>query len=103
MHPFLRVVLVIVGAATGANLGTEGIHFLAALVGALAGLAISEVIHIRSAFANLRTELRDLRALIERATTSTLLRAGALTGACAASEAGSARCRPAAGAAHTVT
>jgi len=69
MHPFLRVVLVIVGAATGANLGTEGIHFLAALVGALAGLAISEVIHIRSAFANLRTELRDLRALIERATT----------------------------------
>jgi uncharacterized membrane protein len=71
MHPFLRVVLVIAGAATGANLATEGISFLAALVGALAGLAISEVIYIRSAFANLRAELRDVRALIERATTRT--------------------------------
>ena len=69
MHPILRVVLVVVGAALCANLGTEGIRFLAAVLGALAGLAISEVIYIRGAFASLRTELRDLRALIERRTT----------------------------------
>jgi uncharacterized membrane protein len=71
MHPILRVVLVVVGAALGANLGTEGIHFLGAMLGALAGLAISEVIYIRGAVAGVRTELRDLRANIERRTTRT--------------------------------
>jgi uncharacterized membrane protein len=71
MHPILRVVLVIAGAAVGANLGTEGIHFLAALVGALAGLAISEAVFIRGVVASLRAELSDLRALIERGTTRT--------------------------------
>ncbi|MGO9802171.1 MAG: DUF2339 domain-containing protein [Steroidobacteraceae bacterium] len=71
MHPILRVVLVIVGAVVGANLGTEGVQFLAALVGALAGLAISEVVYIRGAFATLRTEFRELRDLIERRATRT--------------------------------
>jgi uncharacterized membrane protein len=71
MHPILRVVLVIVAAAVGANLGTEGIHFVAALVGALAGLAISEVVYVRGLFASVRSELGDLRALIERRTTRT--------------------------------
>ena len=66
MHPILRVVLVVAGAVVGARLGTEGIHFLPALVGALAGLAISEVVSIRDAFANMRAELSDLRVLIER-------------------------------------
>jgi uncharacterized membrane protein len=71
MHPILRVVLVIVGAVVGADLGTEGVHFLAALMGALVGLAIGEVVYVRGVFATLRTELRDLRDLIERRTTST--------------------------------
>jgi uncharacterized membrane protein len=69
MHPILRVMSVIVGAAVGVKLGTEGIQFLAALVGALTGLALTEVVHIRGVLASLRTELRDLRALIERRTT----------------------------------
>jgi uncharacterized membrane protein len=71
VHPILRVILVIVGAAVGLNLGTQGIHFLAALTGALAGLAIGEVVYIRGMFASVRSELRDLRALIERRTTRT--------------------------------
>ena len=77
MHPIPRVVLVIVGAAVGANLGTEGVHFLAALMGALAGLAIGEVVYVRGVFATLRTEFRDLRDLIERRTTRTDVAAAA--------------------------
>jgi uncharacterized membrane protein len=69
MHPIFRIILVIVGAAVGVNLATEGIRFLAALIGALAGLAIGEVVYIRGAFASVRGELRDVRALIERRTT----------------------------------
>lgn len=71
MHPIARVVLAILGAAVGARLGTEGIQFLAALVGALAGLAISEAVHVRGVCANLHAELRELHALIERSTTRT--------------------------------
>lgn len=66
MHPILRVVLVVFGAALGANLTTAGITFLGALLGALAGLGISEVVYIRGALANLRAELRELRAHMER-------------------------------------
>src|SRR5277367_5732526 len=66
MHPILRVALVIFGAALGAHLATEGITFLWALLGALVGLGISEVVHIRSAFTSVRTELRQLRTLLER-------------------------------------
>lgn len=66
MHPILRVVLVVFGAALGANFARAGTTFLGALLGALAGLGISEVVDIRSAFASLRAELRELRALIER-------------------------------------
>jgi len=66
MHPILRVVLAVFGAAVGANLATKGITFLGALLGALAGLAISEVVQIRSAFASVRAELRELRAFMER-------------------------------------
>lgn len=68
MHPIVRVVLVILGATVGANLGTAGIHFLGALLGSLAGLAVSEVVDIRGRFASLREELHGLRALIERRT-----------------------------------
>jgi uncharacterized membrane protein len=66
MHPILRVVLVIAGSVVGAKLGTGGTQFLAVLLGALTGLAISEVVFIRGAFASVRAELRDLHALIER-------------------------------------
>ena len=71
MHPILRVVLVVFGAALGANLATQGITFLGALLGALAGLGISEVVHVRSAVASVRAELRELRALIARRATGT--------------------------------
>jgi len=66
MHPILRVILVVVGAAFGANLAGGGTHFLAAIVGALAGLAIGEVVFIRNSFSELRAELRELRSLFER-------------------------------------
>ena len=71
MHPILRVVLVIAGAVVGAKLGPGGTQFLAVLLGALTGLAISEVVFIRGAFASVRDELRDLHALIERRATGT--------------------------------
>lgn len=66
MHPILRVVLIVLGAALGANLVSGGLTFLGGLLGALAGLGLGEVIHIRSALASVRSELRELRALIER-------------------------------------
>lgn len=65
MHPILRVVLVIVGAGVGSNFGTKGIHFVSALLGALAGLAIGEVVYMRGALTGLREELRELRELLE--------------------------------------
>jgi len=71
MHPILRVVLVIAGAVLGARLGTAGTQFLAVLVGALTGLAISEVVFIRGAFARVRAELRELHALMEGRATRT--------------------------------
>jgi uncharacterized membrane protein len=66
MHPALRIVLMVVGAVFGANLGGDGARLLATVVGALAGLAISEFVSVRSALASLRGELLELRALIER-------------------------------------
>jgi uncharacterized membrane protein len=61
MHPALRIVLAVVGAAFGANLAGEGARLLAAVVGALAGLAAGEVVSTRSSLERLHAELRELR------------------------------------------
>lgn len=66
MHPIIRVVLVVFGAAFGANLASQGVTIIGALLGALAGLGVSEVVHLRRGFAGVRAELRELRALLER-------------------------------------
>ena len=66
MHPIRRLVLTLIGGVLGAALGTEGIQLLAALFGVVAGLAISELLHIREAFENLRSEVQDLRERVER-------------------------------------
>lgn len=62
MHPILRVILAAVGATFGVELAGGGTELLAALLGALAGLALGEVIYVRSAITELRAELRQLRA-----------------------------------------
>lgn len=78
MHPMLRVVLVVFGALLGANLALHGMGFIAALLGALAGLGVGEAIYFRSAIATVRRELQGLRALIElRATRTETVAAGA--------------------------
>jgi uncharacterized membrane protein len=59
MHPVVRVILVVVGAALGASLAA-GPDLLPAIVGALAGLAIGEALYTRDTIAELRSELRDL-------------------------------------------
>lgn len=69
MHPILRLILAVIGAALGVELASGGTELLAALVGALAGLALGEVIYVRGAITELRAELRDLRARIARQTT----------------------------------
>ncbi len=62
MHPALRVVLVVVGAAVGANLGSGGSALLAGVLGALVGLGVGEAICLRAAIESLRAQLADLRA-----------------------------------------
>ncbi|MHB8813828.1 MAG: DUF2339 domain-containing protein [Steroidobacteraceae bacterium] len=62
MHPVLRLIFVVVGAALGADLASGGTELLAALVGALTGLAVGEVVSIRNTLAGLRSELRELSA-----------------------------------------
>ncbi len=66
MHPLIRVILAIVGAAFGANLAGEGAHLLAAVVGALAGLAIGEVAFVRTSLRKLHSELQDIREELNR-------------------------------------
>jgi uncharacterized membrane protein len=61
MHPVLRIILVVVGAAVGGNLLGDGAPLLGAFVGALTGLAIGEVVFLRSSLARVEGELRDLR------------------------------------------
>jgi uncharacterized membrane protein len=62
MHPALRVILVVVSAALGANLGSGGTTLLGAALGALAGLGLGEAIFFRVAIQKVRTELADLRS-----------------------------------------
>ncbi len=62
MHPALRIVLVVVGAAVGANLGPGGSGLLGGALGALAGLGLGEAIALRAAIQRLRAQLADLRA-----------------------------------------
>jgi uncharacterized membrane protein len=64
MDPALRVVLAVVGAVFGAKLAGDGARILAVVVGALTGLAIGEVVSLRSALAKLHSELRDIRNAI---------------------------------------
>jgi uncharacterized membrane protein len=61
MHPALRVVIAVVGAAFGANLSSSGSTLLGAALGALAGLGLGEAITLRVAIQKLRAELADLR------------------------------------------
>jgi uncharacterized membrane protein len=66
MHPLLRVILVIGGAVFGANLAGST-WLLAALMGALAGLAVGEVVFLRSRLTRLNEELQDMRqAMVQR-------------------------------------
>jgi uncharacterized membrane protein len=72
MHPLIRVILAIVGAALGATLAGRDAPLLAAVVGALAGSAIGEVAFLRKSIRRLEEELRGLReAVIRRPTTQT--------------------------------
>jgi uncharacterized membrane protein len=66
MHPILRVILAVVGAAIGANLASGGPQLLAAIVGALTGLAVGEIVYTRNALAALRDELRELRNAVSQ-------------------------------------
>lgn len=66
MHPILRVILAVVGAAFGVELSGGGTELLAAIIGALAGLALGEVIYVRTAITELRAELRELRTRLAR-------------------------------------
>lgn len=64
MHPALRVVLAAVGAVFGANLAGGGEHIFAAIVGALLGLALGEVLSLRAALTSLRSEIEDIRTTL---------------------------------------
>jgi uncharacterized membrane protein len=66
MHPAVRVVLAVLGALLGARLASVGGQLLAALMGAVAGLAVSEVLDIRSALTRLRAELSEVRNSLEQ-------------------------------------
>jgi len=61
MHPAFRIALAVVGAVFAADLAGAGAHFLAAVVGALLGLGIGEVIALRNSLAKLEAELEVLR------------------------------------------
>jgi uncharacterized membrane protein len=61
MHPALRIILALLGAAIAVSLGGPGAHLLAAIVGALAGLAVGEVVSLREAMTRLHAELQELR------------------------------------------
>jgi uncharacterized membrane protein len=66
MHPALRLVLAVVGALLGARLEGGGARLFAAIIGALAGLAISEVLYVRSSLTSLRAELSEMRNSLRR-------------------------------------
>lgn len=60
MNPVIRVVLAVAGAFAAANLAADGMHFFAIVIGALAGLALGEIIHLRDALTQVQRELREL-------------------------------------------
>jgi uncharacterized membrane protein len=66
MHPAVRVLLAVLGALLGARLASVGGQLWAALMGAVAGLAVSEVLDIRSALTRLRAELSEVRNSLEQ-------------------------------------
>ena len=61
MSPLIRVVLAAVGAFVAARLTADGMHLFAVVIGALAGLALSEMIQLREGLTKLQRELQDLR------------------------------------------
>ena len=61
LHPAIRVVLAAFGALAGASLSSDGDHFFAIVMGALAGLALFEVVYIRDRLLKLERELQKLR------------------------------------------
>src|SRR6266513_3781611 len=66
MHPALRVVLAILGALVGTSLGSGSTQLFAAIMGALAGLAVSEALYLRDSLTRLRAELSDVRNSLGR-------------------------------------
>lgn len=61
MSPLIRVVLAAAGAFVAARLTADGMPFFAVVIGALAGLALSEMIQLRDGLTKLQRELQDLR------------------------------------------
>jgi uncharacterized membrane protein len=62
-HPAIRVVLAALGALAGASVSSGGDHFFAIVMGALAGLALFEVVYIRDRLTKLEHELHDLKKI----------------------------------------
>src|SRR5215469_5564667 len=60
LHPAIRVVLAAFGALAGASLSSDGVHLFAMVMGALAGLALFELVTIRDRLTRLERELQDL-------------------------------------------
>lgn len=61
MSPAIRVVLAAVGAFAGVSLAADGLHFFGTVIGALAGLGLSEIVFLRDGLAKLQRELQELR------------------------------------------
>ena len=66
MHPALRVVLAVLGALVATSLAGGNTQLFAAIMGALAGLAVSEVLYVRDSLTRLRAELSDVRNSLGR-------------------------------------
>jgi uncharacterized membrane protein len=66
MFPVIRLVFVAFGALLGANIGSGGGWFFAALVGAFIGFAIAELTLVRGRILTLETEVAKLRASLGR-------------------------------------
>src|SRR5206468_11988540 len=66
MHPAPRVVLAVLGALVATSLASGNTQLFAAIMGALAGLAVSEVLYVRDSLTRLRAELSDVRNSLGR-------------------------------------
>jgi uncharacterized membrane protein len=66
MFPVIRLVFVALGALLGANIGSGGGWFFAALVGAFIGFVIAELTLVRGRIVTLETEVAKLRASLGR-------------------------------------